>query len=319
MLQWTSPGDVPEGFGPSVVTIGNFDGVHLGHQEILERVVDAARAAGQSSVVVTFEPHPMHVLYPESAPPLLCSIEQRSEQFAAAGVDVALVLPFTQQLAHMSPREFVQTYLIDALAARRVVIGEDIRFGWHNEGDIEVLRALGFQLGFEVEAVGDVSDPTGPEHARRWSSTWARELIECGDVVGARAILGRWHSVRATVVHGDARGHELGFPTANLGADLMGLVPADGVYAGWLLRPDHEGDDVRLPAAISIGTNPTFDGSLQRVEAHVLDRDDLELYGECVVLEFVERLRPTQRFSGVDELITQMRDDVAKCHAVLKA
>jgi riboflavin kinase/FMN adenylyltransferase len=179
------------------------------------------------------------------------------------------------------------------------------------------MRARGAELGFEVQVIDDVHGPV--DEARRWSSTWVRELLAEGDVQGAARILGRPHRVRGIVVHGDARGRELGFPTANLGQDATGMVPADGVYAGWMRRVAHPADqpDGYLPVAISIGTNPTFDGVQRRVEAHVPDRTDLVLYGEEVVLEFIALLRPTWRFDSIDALIVQMQDDVVRTRALL--
>jgi riboflavin kinase/FMN adenylyltransferase len=309
--RWSDLRDVPAAFGPSAVTIGNFDGVHRGHHAVLGLVVDRARAQGLQAVAITFDPHPLAVLYPDRAPEPLSTTEHKLELLAAAGLDAVLVMPFTQELALWSPRRFVQEVIVDALGAKEVVVGSDTRFGHRNSGDVDTLRELGEELGFTVHVVADLGR-RGEE--RRWSSTWVRELIADGQVAAAAEVLGRPHRVTGTVVHGDHRGRELGYPTANLASDAVGALPADGVYAGWLVRTEL---GERLPAAISVGTNPTFDGTVRRVEAYVLGRDDLDLYGETVAIEFVELLRPTLRFDGVEALIRQMADDVARCREVL--
>lgn len=316
MQCWTDLGQVPRDVGPSVVTIGNFDGVHRGHRTVLGRMVATARAHGWRAVAVTFDPHPSRVHRPESAPELLTGMTDRLELLAETGLDGVLVLPYTLELARTTPEGFVRDVLVDGLGARRVVVGHDVRFGRDNAGDLAAMVRLGHEHGFEVDALDDVhGDRPGP---RRWSSTWVRELLAEGDVGGAAEILGRPHRVRGTVVHGDARGRELGYPTANLGG-TQGMVPADGVYAGWLRRVGHADGlpDGYLPVAVSIGTNPTFDGVERRVEAHVPGRTDLDLYGEEVVVELVERLRPTERFDSVDALVVQMGRDVERTRQVL--
>ena len=316
MHRWTDLAQVPEGFGPSVVTIGNFDGVHRGHRAVLGRMVADARAVGGAAVAVTFDPHPAQVHRPDTAPDLITGLADRLDLLEQTGLDAVLVIRYTLEFASTTPEDFVRTYLVDGLGARTVVIGRDVRFGRGNSGDLGTMLALGERYGFRVEVIEDVHGERDP--ARRWSSTWVRELLAAGDVEAAAEVLGRPHRVRGVVVHGDARGRTLGFPTANLGR-VTGFVPADGVYAGWLLRVDHPADepDGYLPAAVSIGTNPTFDGRERRVEAYVLDRTDLDLYGEQVVLELVERLRPTLRFDSVETLLETMADDVTRTRAVL--
>ncbi|PZF80244.1 bifunctional riboflavin kinase/FAD synthetase [Jiangella anatolica] len=311
MHRWTDLDQVPPGFGPSVVTIGNFDGVHLGHRQVLTRMVADATAAGARAVAVTFDPHPRVLHRPEDAPALITGVRDKLELLASTGLDAVLVQPYTWEFARQSPEEFVRRFLVDGLRAVTVVVGHDVRFGWQNAGDLSTMLALGSEYGFTVEVIDDVSTPDG---ARRWSSTWVRELLTAGDVAGATEILGRPHRLRGVVVEGDKRGRELGFPTANLAADADGMVPADGVYAGWLARTS---DRERLPAAISIGTNPTFAGESRRVEAYVLGRTDLDLYGDEILLEFVERLRPTLKFDSIDDLVATMHDDVAKARVVL--
>jgi riboflavin kinase/FMN adenylyltransferase len=310
--RWSDLRDVPVDYGPSVVTIGNFDGVHRGHHAVLQQVVDRARVAGLRSVAITFDPHPLAVLYPDRAPQPLSTTDHKLELLAAAGLDAVLVMPFTHELATWSPRRFVQETLVDALGCRVAVVGSDTRFGYRNAGDVDTLRELGTELGFTVEVVADL----GREGAqRRWSSTWIRELVAAGDVAAATEVLGRPHRTTGVVVHGDHRGRAMGYPTANLAPEAVGAIPADGVYAGWLVRI---GSGERLPAAISVGTNPTFEGRRdRRVEAYVLDRVDLDLYDEVVAIEFVERLRPTLKFDGIQTLMRQMADDVTRCREVL--
>ncbi|WP_125775228.1 bifunctional riboflavin kinase/FAD synthetase [Antribacter gilvus] len=322
MQLWTDLEQVPPGFGPSVVTIGNFDGVHRGHRAVLGRIVQLARSDDARAVAVTFHPHPAAVHRPDTAPELITGLQDRLDLMAETGLDAVLLVEYTLDFAAQTPDEFVTRYLVDGLRARTVVVGHDVRFGKQNAGTLSTMVELGGDHGFEVVAIEDVGECVPPSGAgqQRWSSTAVRALLAEGDVAQAADVLGRAHRVRGTVVHGDARGRELGFPTANLGG-ITGMVPADGVYAGRLRRPslaDGEADKV-LPAAISIGTNPTFDGVERRVEAYVLDRTDLDLYDEEVVLEFVAHLRPTLRFDGIDALITTMHDDVARARVILGA
>jgi riboflavin kinase/FMN adenylyltransferase len=322
VLRWTDLSEIPPGYGPSVVTLGNFDGVHKGHLEVLSAVVRRAHGLspgspgspdGAHAVAVTFDPHPVAVLHPERAPRIITSSDQRLDLLSATGLDAVLVMEFTREFAQWTPERFVVEVFVKALGASVVVVGEDTRFGVRNSGDVETLRRLGAEHGFEVLVLQDIGE------GGRWSSSRVRDLLSAGDVTGAAEILGRPHRVSGEVVHGDHRGRDLGYPTANLCPQPAGLIPADGVYAGRLVRPTlPAGDpDHSLPAAISIGTNPTFAGTGRRVEAYVLDRTDLELYGETVVLELIERLRPTEKFDSVEELLVQIADDVERCRTVL--
>lgn len=314
MLRWTDPAATPASMRPCVVTLGNFDGVHRGHKAVLARVLQEARSRSLPSVAVTFEPHPLAVLRPEAAPALIAPGELRDHLLELAGVDGLLVLEFTTEFAAQTPEEFVESIFVGALGAAVVVVGADTRFGVRNSGDADTLRALGERHGFDVVVLDDIGE------GERFSSSQVRALLEAGDVAAAGRMLGRPHRVVGTVVHGNHRGRELGFPTANLSPDSAGLVPAEGVYAGWLTRLDlPEGVAERtMPAAISIGTNPTFDTDDRRtVEAYVLDRTDLDLYDERVLVEFVERIRPTLKFDSIDDLLLAMADDVARTRAVL--
>ncbi len=304
---WMGLAAVPVGLGRTVVTIGVFDGVHRGHQVIIGDAVRRARDEGLTCVVLTFDPHPLAVLRPGAEPTALLSLDDRVAALLAVGADAVCVLPFTRELSEREPDDFVQHVLVEGLHAAGVVVGANFHFGHRAAGDTTTLRELGDRLGFWVETIGLSGD------GESYSSTRVRELVSAGRVAEAARVLGRPHRLAAPVVHGDHRGRELGFPTANLRQVTAAAVPADGVYAGWLVRA--AGD--RLPAAVSVGTNPTFDGSERRVEAYVLDRTDLDLYGERVTLEFVERLRATERFDSVDELVTQMGRDVAAARTLL--
>lgn len=323
---WNGLAEVPAGFGPSVVTIGNFDGVHRGHQKVLGQLVQTARATGGKAVAVTFDPHPAKVHRPESAPELIMGLQDRLETMGETGVDAVLVLPYSLDFARLTPEEFVKSVLVDGLHASHVVIGHDVRFGRGNSGDLGTMQELGARLGFEVLVIEEFGSQL-PAHAReadaedeerRCSSTWVREALARGDVATAAAVLGRPHRMRGEVVHGAARGRALGFPTANLAVAATGYVPADGIYAGWLV--DDAG--TRWPAAISVGSNPTFDGVSRQVEAHVIDRpdeavEDFDLYGQSVVLEFVARLRGMVAYTGPQALIEQMRLDVEQTRRIL--
>jgi riboflavin kinase/FMN adenylyltransferase len=318
MLRWSDLSQIPQGYGPSVVTLGNFDGVHKGHRAVLATVVERARADGAEgahAVAVTFDPHPVAVLHPERAPQIITSPEQRLDLLAATGLDAVLVMEFTHEFALWTPERFVVEVFVKALGASVVVVGEDTRFGVRNSGDVNTLRRLGEEHGFEVLTLTDIGE------GGRWSSSRVRALVVAGDVAASAEILGRPHQVSGEVVHGDHRGRELGYPTANLSQQSVGLIPADGVYVGRLIRPSLPERDLdrALPAAISIGTNPTFAGTQRRVEAHVLDRTDLDLYGETVVFEFIERLRPTEKFDSIEGLLLQIADDVERARAVLSS
>lgn len=312
MHYWKGLEAVPPGIGPSVVTIGNFDGVHRGHREVLSAVVAAAAERHAKAVAISFDPHPAQVHRPDDAPELIMGLEDRIETLAEEDLDGLLMIRYTLDFARATAEEFVAKVIVGALNACAVVVGHDVRFGRENSGDFNVMVALGKQYGFEVIGIEDVG-----EH-RRWSSTWVREALNRGEVATAAQILGRPHRMRGEVVHGAARGRELGFPTANLDPTASGIIPADGVYAGWLV----DEAQVRWPAAISVGSNPTFEGVSRQVEAHVIDRphegvEDFDLYGQQIIVEFVEHLRPMVAYRGVDALIEQMREDVERTRTVL--
>ncbi|MEE1618842.1 bifunctional riboflavin kinase/FAD synthetase [Brachybacterium sp. J153] len=316
-LIWHRVQDVPADLGPTAVSIGNYDGVHRGHRAVIDQLVHHAETRSLAPVAVTFWPHPRHVMGTPGDPPLLTGHEDRDRLLLLAGVHGVLDLEFTREFAQHSPEDFVRIFLVEALGARCVVLGEDALFGRANAGTIDTMRELGERYGFEVVTVAD----HGPDGAGtgRISSSTLREALLRGDVAAAAAGLGRAHTVTDTVHHGFQRGRELGFPTANLGPTPEGLIPADGVYAGRLsvIAQDaaHEGTPplAGAPATISIGTNPTFadDGAPRRtVEAYVHDDHTLDLYGDTVRLEFVDFQRPTLKFDSVEALIAQMALDV---------
>jgi len=299
----------PSGWGRCVVTIGVFDGVHRGHQLIIGRAVERAREAGQPAVVLTFDPHPVEVVRPGHHPPMLTGPRLKAELLEALGVDVMCVLPFTQAFSRMTAEEFVHEVLVERLHVSAVVVGENFRYGHRGSGDVAALTADGRRFGFTVEGA-----PLQGSAETTWSSTYVRSCVDAGDVLGAAAALGRDHRIDGVVVRGDQRGRQIGYPTANLQPLPWSAVPADGVYAGRLVRASGE----LLPAAISIGTNPTFAGRERRVEAFVLDAaPGLDLYGEQAGLTFAARLRDTLRFDGVEPLVAQMDDDVARARAAL--
>jgi riboflavin kinase/FMN adenylyltransferase len=312
--RWTDPSETPAALRPCVLTLGNFDGVHRGHRAVLNALVDAGHRLGLPAVAITFDPHPVAVLHPEQAPELIAPGAIRDDLIADSGIDGLLVLDFTTEFAQQTPEDFVRAVFVRGLDARCVVVGLDTRFGYRNSGDVSTLADLGEQFGFEVVALDDVGE------GERFSSTVVRRHLRAGEVEEAARILGRPHRVVGTVVHGNHRGRSLGYPTANLSADSLGLVPLEGVYAGWLTRLDlAEGEpDRTMPAAISVGTNPTFETHDRRtVEAYVLDRDDLDLYGERVMVEFTAHIRPTLKFDDVDDLLDAMGKDVARCRELL--
>jgi riboflavin kinase / FMN adenylyltransferase len=307
MQRWRGYDAVPSGFGRSVVTIGVFDGVHRGHQATIGHAVKRARDAGLQSVVVTFDPHPSEVVRPGTHPAVLTEPRRKAELIADLGVDALCVVPFTLEFSRLSPEAFVHDVLVEHLHAAAVVVGANFRFGHKAAGDGALLRELGRRWGFAVE-----DSPLVSMDDTVFSSTYIRACVAAGDVAAAAQALGRPHRVEGVVVRGDQRGRQLGFPTANFLTSTYTAVPADGVYAGWVIRGGE-----RLPAAASVGTNPTFSGEDRRVEAHILDFDG-DLYGERLGLDLVANLRGQVRYDGVEPLIAQIKEDVAQTRALLK-
>ena len=310
MRVWRSVDEVPADLGRTVVVVGNFDGVHLGHQHVIRTACERAEAEGLRVVAVTFDPHPMAVLRPDHAPLTLTDINTRCVLLHDAGADDILVIPFSREIAAWTPEEFITRVLVDGLRASAVVVGANFRFGSRAAGDVATLSGAGAAQDFTVEGIALDGGP------QVWSSTYVRTCLLAGDVEGAAEALGRPYAVTGHVVKGDQRGRDLGFPTANVPTHGI-AAPADGVYAGWLRNLDEPGTDP-LPAAISVGTNPTFDGERERrVEAYVLDRTDLELYGVAVEISFVARIRGMVAFDGIDALVQTMKGDVLKTRQLL--
>ncbi|HEY4632768.1 MAG TPA: bifunctional riboflavin kinase/FAD synthetase [Candidatus Limnocylindrales bacterium] len=296
----------------TAVTIGVFDGVHLGHRHVIAEARRLAAELGAKSAVVTFDRHPAAVVRPDTAPGLLTDLDQRLELLASTGVDFALVVHFDEERSRESAEDFVRRELVECLRAKAVVVGADFHFGHRRRGDVNLLRAMGEQHGFEVDGLQLMASAAAGAHVV--SSTAIRTALTSGDIEGANRMLGRVHEVRGVVQAGDRRGRELGFPTANVGVPEEILLPADGIYAGWYLRPDGP----ELPAAISLGRRPTFhdDQPYSLLEAHVLDFDG-DLYGEAARVRFVARIRGEEKFDSVEALVARIEADVARTRDLL--
>jgi riboflavin kinase/FMN adenylyltransferase len=307
MLRWRGIDGTPSGWGRCVVTIGVFDGVHRGHQALIARALEKARALGLPLVLVTFDPHPSEVVRPGTHPPVLTPVARKAELVEELGVDAFCVLPFTTDFSRLPPDEFVHVLLVERLHAAAVLVGENFRFGHRAAGDLTLLRTLGSRFGFSTEGVGMLRDDDVT-----LSSTFVRSSIDAGDVGEAAKALGRPHRIDGIVVRGEGRGRQLGYPTANVRTDRHVAIPADGIYAGWAVLHRK-----RLPAAISVGTNPTFEGKQRTVEAYILDFDE-DIYGVELGVEFVERLRGMVKFESVADLVEQMGRDVEQARELLR-
>jgi riboflavin kinase/FMN adenylyltransferase len=296
----------------TAVTIGFFDGVHLGHRVVIGEARRLAAELGARSAVITFDCHPATVVRPESAPPLLTDLEQRLELLATTGIDYAVVVHFDEERSLESAEDFVRHELVDCLGARAVVVGADFHFGHGRKGDVDLLERMGAEHGFEVDGIELVA--SGSEGARSVSSTAIRDALAAGDIDGANRMLGRPHEVRGVVQTGDKRGRELGFPTANVAVPDGIQLPADGIYAGWYVRPD----GTEHPAAISLGRRPTFyeNQPYSLLEAHLLGFSG-DLYGQGASVRFVARLRGEERFESVEALVEQIGRDVTRAREVL--
>jgi riboflavin kinase/FMN adenylyltransferase len=309
MQRWRGYEAVPGGWGRSVVTIGVFDGVHRGHQAIIGHAVKRAHDLDLQSVVMTFDPHPAEVVRPGSHPAVLTEPVRKAELIEQLGVDALCVVPFTPAFSKLSPEAFVHDVLVEALHVAVMVVGDNFRFGHKAAGDVALLEGLGRSFGFSVE-----ESPLVAADGVVFSSTYIRSCVDAGDVRAAAAALGRPHRLAGVVVRGDGRGREIGFPTANLLVHRYAAVPADGIYAARLIRGGAHAAE--LPAAVSIGTNPTFSGRERRVEAYVLDFDG-DLYGERVGLDFVAHLREQRMYETAEPLVAQIREDVEQTRALL--
>lgn len=307
MIVVTRVEDIQEALNGVCLTIGNFDGVHMGHVKLLQRVRDRAAAASLVSAALTFDPHPRRVLLGSAAPPAITTIEHKLERIEAAGIQVTAVLPFTRELAAREPEDFVRQVLVEGLSLKQLIIGYDYAFGKGRRGNFELLSALGQKYGFGVERL----DPVIINGAVV-SSTRIRDMVQAGQVWDARPLLGRFHQVRGTVAHGQKRGRKLGFPTANL-ALREELVPLSGVYAVWV-----EVEGAVRPGVANIGKNPTFGEFEMSVEAHILDYKG-KIYGEPIRVHFVQRIRSEKKFSGPDELVARIREDIGLARMILAA
>lgn len=297
---------VPADGAGSVVTVGTFDGVHLGHREVVREVVRRARASGRRSVVVTFDPHPLRVVRPDAAPPLLSTTAEKKVLLAGTGIQYLVILRFTPELQQYSARRFVEEILLGRLGMAELVIGHDHGFGRGREGSVETMQALGSEHGFGVEVVSAVELDGQPV-----SSTRIRVALEAGDVAAASRCLGWAYSAGGVVVHGQHRGRELGFPTANIRLDSAEkLLPAEGIYAVYGRFRGR-----RLPGLLHLGPRPTFPGDPPSIELYLLDWSG-DLYGEKVEVELVRRLREIRPFSRVDALVEQMQRDEAEARAL---
>ena len=326
--RWRGQDDIPSDWGRCVLTIGVFDGVHRGHAELIARAVKSSRARGEPSVLMTFDPHPMEVVFPGSHPAQLTTLTRRAELAEELGIDVFLVIPFTSVFMKLTPERYIHELLVERLHVLDVVVGENFTFGKKAGGNVATLRKAGERFGFAVESVSLVADQHQSDSVT-FSSTYIRACVDAGDMVAAAEALGRPHRVEGVVVRGDGRGRGLGYPTANVAPPMHSAIPADGVYAGWftvLGRPystvGPEAGAVlpgrRYPAAVSVGTNPTFSGRTRTVEAFVLDTA-ADLYGQHVAVDFVARIRGQEKFASVDELIEAMGRDTEKARTILAA
>jgi riboflavin kinase / FMN adenylyltransferase len=316
--RWDGLDDIPDGFGPCVVTIGVFDGVHRGHAALITRAVEAADGRGVPCVVMTFDPHPLVVVAPDHAPAMLATVAHRLDLFAELGVAATLTLPFTHEFADLTPEDFVRTVLVERLRAELVVVGANFTFGRGGAGTVADMARLGTADGLDVDAVALV----GADAARRGagdavSASRIRTLLAAGEVEQVAALLGRPFRADGVIVKGEQRGRALGYPTANLDMAANAAVPADGVYAGRVCRLETDGSRTELGiGAISVGTNPTFNGRHRTVEAFILDFD-ADLYGDVLGVEFAHRLRGMVRFDSIAALIVQMDADVVQARALV--
>jgi len=312
VYRWQGLDKVPVNWGASVVTIGEFDGVHRGHQLIVARAVQIGRERNLPVVAITFDPHPDEVVRPGSHPPFLCSTRRRAELLGGLGVEAVCVVPFTLEFSRLGPDEFVRQVLAERLHAAAVVEGEEFAFGHRALGNVALLAKLGQKYGYSTEGL-----PLFTLDGVTVSSSSIRRLLAAGEVTEAAEMLGRPHRVEGVVVRGDQRGRLLGFPTANVESPPHTAIPADGIYAGWLAALDEPGAVAgRWPAVISVGTNPASDGHARTAGAYALDRADLDLYGLHAGIDFAARLRGMLRFESVDALIDQARTDVEQTREI---
>ncbi len=289
-----------------VVSIGNFDGVHIGHQMLFRKTAEIAQAAKGTSIAFTFEPHPLKIIAPERVPPLLTTFRQKMELIEANGIDLVICADFTRQFADQRPRDFARNVLVDKIGVREIVVGFDYAFGRGREGTIDYLKKMGEEFGFVVHVVDPIKI-----NGHLVGSSHVRELIEEGDVQGAQEFLGRYYSIRGPVVHGHHTGKAIGFPTANIDTSKV-QTPGTGVYAAYVLLKGK-----RYRGAVNVGFNPTFNRDRLSVEVFIFDFDR-KIYGEEIEVQFVDRIRSEIAFASADELVAQIRKDVETANVILE-
>lgn len=307
MITVSSTKEIPKGLPESSVTIGKFDGIHLGHQQLIAETIESAEEHSLMPVVVTFDRHPHSILSPGTEPQALIGPTQKTELLDEAGIELVLNLPFDEYLSKLTPEEFVRTVLVDALKARVVTIGEGFRFGVDQQGDVETLRQLGLELGFAVRVI-----PHYLVDGEVVSTSRIRALLLEGNVKGAAKLLGRLHVTQGVIEHGLKIGRQIGFPTANMSRSAEGFLPLDAVYAGWLYA-----DGERHMAALSVGINETFEAVPRLLEAHVIDVQGLDLYDKLITVEYVDFIRHAAKFDGVESLVAEINSDLDKIRAIL--
>lgn len=323
MQRWRGRDEIPTDWGRCVLTIGVFDGMHRGHAELIAHTVKAGRSRRVPTVLMTFDPHPMEVVFPGNHPARLTTLARRAELVEEAGIDVFLVMPFTTDFMKLTPERYIHELLVEHLHVVEVVVGANFTFGKKAAGNVDLLRRAGERFGFAVEAMSLLAEHHDSETVT-FSSTYVRSCVDAGDVVAAAEALGRPHRVEGVVVRGDGRGTQLGFPTANVAPPMYSAIPADGVYAAWFTVLGHAvvtGTIVpgeRYRAAVSVGTNPTFSGRTRTVEAFVIDSTG-DLYGQHVAVDFVARIRGQQKFASVPDLVAAMNADTEKARSLLDA
>jgi riboflavin kinase/FMN adenylyltransferase len=301
--------DIKEPFHKAVITIGNFDGVHIGHQALFHEVIERADAIGGTSVAMTFEPHPIRVLKQNGNPPLITLYEQKTELMAKVGLDVLICIPFNREFAAVTARQFVEEILVGRIGVKAIVVGQDYNFGKNREGDIDLLKKFAAELDFEVIVADWIQAVNGT--SQRISSTKVRNLVQAGDMSEARRMLGRYYQIRGTVEPGRNRGGKLlGFPTANINLHDE-LSPKTGIYAVTV-----EYDKRLLDAVANIGYSPTFDDHLFTVEVHILDFSE-NIYGKKIKVNFIQRLRDEKKFNNIEELSQQIQRDAEAAREIL--
>jgi riboflavin kinase/FMN adenylyltransferase len=307
MITVSSTAEIPAGLPESSITIGKFDGIHLGHQQLLAEAIESADEHLLIPVVVTFDRHPHSILSPGTEPQALIGQNQKSELLEQAGIELVLNLPFDQYLSQLTPEEFVRTVLVESLKAKIVTIGEGFRFGVDQQGDVETLKDLGNHLGFQVRVI-----PNYLVDGEVVSTSRIRSMLLEGNVKGAAKLLGRLHSTQGVIEHGLKIGRQIGFPTANMSRDAEGFLPLDAVYAGWLYA-----DGERYMTAISVGINETFEAVPRLLEAHVIDVQGLDLYDKIITVEYVDFIRLAAKFDGVESLVAAINKDLDQIRAIL--